>query len=117
MTAKPREVKQGEQVTIHVKISPGTFNVGGRVDVFVAPEGSTSPSYNGGNGVGPGQTDVGDVGITVPVDAKLGPWKVFQVRFQPANAAPKDLTISGNTTFQVLKREAVLPTGADVQVK
>jgi hypothetical protein len=116
MTATPHKVKQGEQVTIQIKINPAP-NVGGRVDVFVAPDGSSSPTYNGGNGVGPGQTNVGEIGITIPVDAKLGNWKVVQVGFQPANSARSDLVITGKVTFEVVKREAVLPTSAEVEVK
>lgn len=116
MTATPHEVKQGEQVMIQVKISPAP-NIAGRVDVFAAPEGLTSPTVIGGNGVSPGQTNVGEIGITMPVDAKLGRWRVVEVRFQPGNSASHDLTISGTPIFEVVKRDTVLPTSADVQVK
>jgi hypothetical protein len=116
MAASPREVKQGEQVTIQVKVSPAP-NVGGRLDVFVAADGSTSPSVNGGNGIGPGQTSTGDIGITIPIDAKLGHWRVIKVVFQAGNSPQHELTISGSPVFDVVKRETVLPTSADVQVK
>jgi hypothetical protein len=116
MAASPHEVKQGEQVTIQVKVNPAP-NVGGRLDVYVAPEGSTSLGVNGGNGVSPGQTSAGDIGITIPIDAKLGHWKVIKVVFQPGSSAQHELTISGNPVFEVVKRDTVLPTSADVQVK
>jgi len=116
MAATPHKVKQGEQVTIQVKINPAP-NVPGRVDVWVAPEGSTAFTSNGGNGVSPGQTSVGDIGINVPVDATLGAWKVIKVSFQPPGSPQHELAISGDTIFEVVKREAVLPTSADVQVK
>jgi hypothetical protein len=60
---------------------------------------------------------VGAIGITLPIDAKLGHWRVIAVRFQPANSTPHDLTISGSPIFDVAKRDTVLPTSADVQVK
>jgi hypothetical protein len=116
MAASPHKVKQGEQVTIQVKVNPAP-NVPGRVDVWVAQEGSTSLNNNGGNGVSPGQTSVGEIGITVPVDAKLGAWKVIKVSFQPPGSSQRELAISGDTIFEVVKREAVFPTSADVQVK
>src|SRR6185437_9104659 len=61
MSAHPKQVKQGEQVTIAVKLSP-VSNVPGRVDVFVGPEGSNERNIVGGNGVGPGQSVVGEIG-------------------------------------------------------
>jgi len=85
--------------------------------VLVAPEGSTATSWSGGNGIGPGQTNVGEIGIGIPIDATLGTWRVFSVRFQPPNSQEKELKLSGSTTFEVIKREAVLPNAADVQVK
>jgi hypothetical protein len=116
MAASPHGVKQGEQVTIQVKVNPAP-NVAGRLEVFVGPEGSTSLGVNGGNGVGPGQTSVGDIGITIPIDGKIGHWSVIKVVFQPASSAQHELTISGTPVFDVVKRDAVLPTSADVQVK
>jgi hypothetical protein len=116
MAAKPHQVRQGEQVTIQVSVSPAP-NVSGRVSVFVAPEGSTATSWNGGVGIGSGQTNVSDIGISIPIDATLGTWRVLSVRFQPPNSQEKELKFSGSTTFEVVKREAVLPTSADVQVK
>jgi hypothetical protein len=116
MATSPRKVKQGEQVSIQVKVSPAP-NVLGRVDVYVAPEGSTALNVNGGNGVGPGQETVGEIGITIPIDAKLGDWRVIKIVFQPGSSGQHDLTILGNTTFEVIKRETVLPTSAEIQVK
>jgi hypothetical protein len=119
MAANPHQVKQGEQVKIQVSVSPSP-NVPGTVTVFVAPEGSTETSWPGGNGVGPGQTAVGEIGITIPVDGRIGRWQVFSVRFRPAgNGSPeRDLKFSPEgTAFEVIKRETVVPTSANVQVK
>lgn len=46
MAASPHKVKQGEQVTIQVNVSPAP-NVAGSVEVYVAPEGSTSAVASG----------------------------------------------------------------------
>ena len=116
MAATPHTVKQGEQVLIHVKVNPSP-SVGGRLDVFIAPEGSKTLNVNGGTGLAPGQTGAVDIGIPIPIDGKVGNWKVIVVRFQPQNSPPNELTLSGNITFEVEKREIVLPTSADVQVK
>jgi len=113
--ASPHSVKQGEVVTIHVKVKPAP-DVAGHLDVFVAPDGSSTPTANGGDGLGPGG-DTRDINIAIPIDGKLGNWKVVGVRFQPTNSSPQDLTVSGNITFEVVKRQAVVPTTADVQVK
>ncbi len=116
MATSPHKVKQGEQVTISVKVSPAP-NVPGRLDIYVAPEGSTSLGVNGGNGLSAGQSTAGDIGITIPIDAKLGEWKVIRVVFQPGSSAQHELTISGSAVFEVVKHDTVLPTSADVQVK
>ena len=116
MGASPHKVKQGEEIRFQVRVSPGS-NVSGSVNVFIAPEGSTALNLNGGNGLSSGQTNVGDIGITIPIDATLGTWRVIKLRFQPPNSPPSDLALSGSTTFEVVKRDTVLPTSADVQVK
>lgn len=116
MIANPHKVRQGEEITFQVKINPGS-NVAGSVNVFIAPEGTTALNLNGGNGLGSGQTNVGDIGITIPIDATLGSWRVIKVRFQPPNSAARDLAVSGSTIFEVVKRDTVLPTSANVQVK
>lgn len=116
IAANPHKVKQGEQVTIQVKVSPAP-NVAGRVDVFVAPEGSSTLNYNGGQGISPGQTSANEIGITIPVDGRLGNWKVVKVSFQPQNSPVQELSVSGSTIFEVVKRDTVLPTTADVVVK
>jgi hypothetical protein len=116
MGASPHKVKQGEEIKFQVMVSPRS-NVSGSVNVFIGPEGSTALNLNGGNGLTLGQTNVGDIGITIPIDATLGTWRVVKVRFQPANSPPSDLAVSGSTTFEVVKRDTVLPTSADVQVK
>ena len=116
MGASPHKVKQGEEIRFQVRVSPGS-NVSGSVNVFIAPEGATALNLNGGNGLSSGQTNVGDIGITIPIDATVGTWRVIKVRFQPPNSPPSDLTVSGSTIFEVVKRDTVLPTSADVQVK
>ena len=67
--------------------------------------------------MGAGQTNVSEFGLMLPTDARLGKWKVGQVAFRPTNDAPRDLAVSGNVVFEVIKRETVLPTSADVEVK
>ncbi|HZQ19977.1 MAG TPA: hypothetical protein VFA90_14770 [Terriglobales bacterium] len=115
MSAHPKQVKQGEQILIDVTINPAP-NVAGRLYVFASPVGEKAMNYSGAGGISPGKTQA-ELGINIPIDGKLGEWKVEGVRFQPENSPEKELTISGNINFEVVKRETILPSTADVQVK
>jgi hypothetical protein len=116
MSAHPATVKQGDQIRLDVKLNPPP-NIGGALIVYVAPQGDTSLNVNGSRGVPAGVSELNDLQVTIPADAKLGEWKVMAVRFQTANSPQHDLTISGrHLGFEVTKRETVLPTSADVRV-
>jgi hypothetical protein len=116
MSTRPHQVKQGEVVRIDVNVSP-VPNISGAVAVFVAPEGSTVLNVGGNRAVTSGQASVSGLEITIPTDAQLGNWKVVKVLFQPQSSPQHDLAISGSTTFEVVKRETVVPTSANVDVR
>jgi hypothetical protein len=115
MAVQPPKVKQGEQVSIQITVSPAP-NVGGWIDPVIAPEDNSNRVDGVHMYLQAGQTTIG-VSMNIPVDAKLGNWKVMQVSFRPESSSGKDLKITGNVAFEVIKRETVLPTSADVQVK
>jgi hypothetical protein len=115
LAARPPKVEQGKQVIITVKIAPPS-NIAGNVFVSIAPDSQPSQQFSLHNGVGAGATST-EMGTIIPPDGKLGLWKVVNVRFEPPNSTAKDLTITGDTSFEVIERKTVLPTTAEVQVK
>jgi hypothetical protein len=110
------KVKQGDRVIVAVKVNPAP-NVAGTLGISVAPEGDNSAAITYGVGLAPGQSHSGEAGIPIPANGKIGQWKVIQVSFAPTNSPSQNLTISGNLRFEVVKRDTVLPTNADVEVK
>jgi hypothetical protein len=115
VSARQKQIEQGKEVIFTVKLSP-TPTVGGSVWVHAAPASEPTKIVQGQNGVSAGQSST-EMGATIPIDGKPGPWKVVSVYFQPPNGGQTELTLTDTATFEVVKREVVLPKTADVQVK
>jgi hypothetical protein len=117
MAAHSKKVQQGDEVVVTIKLTP-TPNVWGTVNVWAAPEAKTSgQSVRFPQTYGPSTTDA-DAHNRIPIDGKVGVWKVTRVEFVPENSATVQLEVNSNKPlFEVTAREVVLPKSADVEVK
>jgi hypothetical protein len=116
MTVRSPKVEQGKPVSFLVKVSP-TPNVSGAAIISVSPVGGSPSEWLSMSGsVGPERTEM-QAEVQVPVNARLGKWKVERVIFRVPGSADTELRIEGNIQFEVVERKAVLPTTADVQVR
>ena len=114
MSAHQRRVEQSKDIEFTVKVSP-TPNVPGDISIIVVPESGPErlPAHNG---VGSDMATA-EMGVTIPVGATLGKWKIAKVFFQPTGQAPIELSVKDEVTFEVIKYEAKLPSSATVEVK
>jgi hypothetical protein len=110
-----KQVEQGKEIVVVITLTP-TPTVRGSVWIHLSSESEPDKYVQGQNGIQPGQASV-EMGAMIPIDAEPGPWKVVGVWFEPPNSEQKKLTLTDKVSFQVVKREVVLPQTATVQVK
>lgn len=116
VSAKPKQIEQGNAVTISVKLSPAP-SIDGIIVVSVAQENEPTQTVHFNSGVPHDQSNI-DVSVPIPPEAKTGMWKVVLVEFLAPNATKMEpLNLVGTARFEVVKHEVRLPKTADVQVK
>jgi len=109
-----KKVEQGSNITFQITTDK-TANVGGGVAVQIAPA-DGSQTLNSSNYALNDRTAT--IGFTMPFDAKLGKWKVVKVSFSGTGGISKDLTPSGDLTFEVTPHGTlVLPSDAKVEIR
>ncbi len=107
-------VLQGSILEITVTLDKAP-NSGGELYVDVAPADGSSPAVNLSASVAKGQVSV-SVSRIFPLEATLGKWIVKRIAYMPsAGQEQKDLTLSGDLSFQVGPHEEIIvPSGAKV---
>jgi hypothetical protein len=115
LATRTPKVEQGKSVILAVKVTPAP-SVDGALVVEISPDAAPSQVVRSSNGFGR-NTETADAAVAIPVDGKLGVWRVIGVQFIPQNSEAAALKTNGNATFEVIERKTVLPKSADVQVK
>jgi hypothetical protein len=112
----PKKVEQGDTIQFQITIDQAA-NIEGYVGLKVASVDGSQTLQSNNYVLRTGRTGV--VNVQIPVDAKTGKWKVVKVFFHVSNGAiEKELTTSGDLTFEVTPHETlVLPSQATVEIK
>jgi hypothetical protein len=110
----PKKVEQGSDITFQITTDKPA-NVAGNVNVQVASADGSQTFVSGGYVL---RDRTATVGYTVPIDAKIGNWKVVKVSFSGTGGIRKDLTPSGDLIFEVKPHGTlVLPSQANVEIR
>lgn len=110
----PKKVEQGSDINFQITTDQAA-SVAGSVAVHVE-------SVDGGGTFNSSSYALNDktvvVVYTIPFDAKLGKWKVTKVIFSGPGGISKDLTTSGDLTFEVTPHGTLtLPSRASVEIR
>jgi len=112
---KPKNVKQGSTLPLEINTDKASNVSASYLNVQIGPVGGDA--VTGGN-CGNFQGTKAACGLAIPFDAKLGTWKIMKVTFNAGTGLSKDLTPTGDLTFEVTPHEnLVLPSQAAIEIK